>query len=956
MKKNKILLTLSLLFITLFGYSQTGKLSGALIDGEFVDPLPFANVIVKGTTTGTTTDFDGKYELELEPGSYTIVYSYVGYETKEVNDVVINANDVTVLDITLSTNTLDEIIITTSVKRNTESALLNIQRKSVVVLDGLSAQSIKKSGASNIASAVLSVPGVSVQDGKYVYVRGLGDRYTKSTLNGVDIPGLDPDRNTIPMDVFPTNIIDNVIVLKSAAAHQAADFTGGTVDVITKDFPTKAEYSISAGIGYNTDMTFKSNYLTYEGSNTDFFGYDDGTRNRPINRYQPIPGTYDNKILLTSLTNRFQKQLKATETTSNPNFNIGFTAGNQFNLKNGHKIGYLASANYKNNTVFYEDRIDGAAILDADKNDYQPRYSLYTNGTEGINEILISGLAGVTYKTDLSKYKFTVLLLQNGESSAGFFDQQLSQDNAGGAYENVVKDALLYTERTITNFNFSGNHKLGVDTGWDFDWTLSPSFSEVEDKDWRVTPLLVTQEGLYTINPSTTTNPTRLWRNLLEENWVFQTNLSNKYNLFGRPAKFKFGGSYVYKFRDFSIDEFYMSNTNLIVPDGDTNLLLMDENLWTPTNQQGTYLEPTAINQTFKPSNAYEGEQYVYATYISNEFNISEKLKTVLGLRTELYQLYYTGETAQGEKFDNVNTIDKFNLFPSANVIYALTDESNLRASYSRTTARPSFMEASSVQIFDPITNRTFIGNGFGIYNADGSVIYDPVKPTYINNFDVRYELFRDEGQMFAISGFYKSFIDPLETVFFPSSAEQLTVANLGDATVFGGEIEFRQNFGFITHGLSNLKLNINASYIYSEVTMSESEYERRVLAARDGQTIDKKRELQGQSPYLINIGFDYNTEESGFQAGIFYNVQGEALQVVGTGIVPDVYTQPFNSLNLTLNKKFGTDKRSSLDLKISNILGQDRESLYESYEAEPLIYTQRQPGTEFSLGYSYSF
>lgn len=956
MKKNNILFSLSFLFITLFGYSQTGKLAGTLIDGEFIDPLPFANVIVKGTTTGTTSDFDGKYELELNPGIYTIVFSYVGYETKEVSDVVINANEVNVLDITLTTNSLDEIVITTSTKRNTENAVLDIQRKSVVVLDGLSAQGIKKTGASHIANAIKSVPGVSVQGDKYVYVRGLGDRYTKSILNGVDIPGLDPDRNTIPMDIFPTNIIDNVLVVKSAAADQPADFTGGIVDVVTKDFPTRAEYSLSLGFGYNPSMHFNNNYLTYKGGNTDFWGYDDGTRNRPINRYQAIPGTFENKILLTSLTNRFQEQLKADQATSNPNFNLGITTGNQFELKNGNKIGYLASASYKNNTKFYEGRIDGGAIKDANKNDYQPRYSLYTVGDEGINEILLSALGGLAYKTDLSKYKFTLLHIQNGESSAGFFDQEISQDNAGGAYENVVKDALLYTERSITNVNISGNHKLGNNTGWDFDWTLSPSFSKVEDKDHRITPLLVTQENEYVINPSTTTNPTRIWRNLLEENWVFKADFDKKYNLFGKPAKFQVGGGYIYKFRDFSIDEFFMSATNLVVPNGDTNLLLLDQNLWTPETNQGTYLISTANNQTFNASNAYEGEQYVYSTYISNEFNVSEKLKTVIGLRTELYQLYYSGQTAQGEVYDDVNTIDNYDFFPSANVIYSLTDSSNLRASYSRTTARPSFKESSRVQIFDPITNRTFIGNGFGIYDQNGDVIYEAVKPTYINNFDVRYELFREKGQMFALSGFYKGFKDPLETVFFPSSPLQLTVSNLGDATVVGGEIEFRQNFGFLTNSLQNLRLNINASYIYSELTMSDSEYDRRVLAAREGESIDQKRELQGQSPYLINAGFDYDNDKAGFQAGLFYNVQGKALEVVGTGIIPDVYSQPFHSLNVTFNKKFGDNKNSSVDLKISNILGADRESLYESYKADDLIYSQRKPGTEFSIGYSYTF
>lgn len=957
MKQNKILFTLALLFVTLFGYAQTGKIAGTVMDGEFAEPMAFANIVVKGTTTGTTSDFDGKYQLELEPGTYTIVFSFVGYETQEISDVVIRANDVTIVDITLTTNSLDEVVITTNVKRNTENAVLNMQRKSAVVMDGLSAQSIKKTGASNIASAVKSVPGVSVQGGKYVYVRGLGDRYTKSILNGIDVPGLDPDRNTIPMDIFPTNLIDNVIVLKSAAADQPADFTGGIVDVITKDFPTRAEYSISVGLGYNPDMHFNKNYLTQDGAKTDFFGFDDGTRDRPIHRYQPIPNTFDNKLLLTSLTNRFQEQLKAEKTTSNPNFSFGATIGNQFDLKNGHKLGFLASGAYKNNTTFYEDRIDGNAIKPSDKSVNQPLFSRYTLGSEGINEVLTSFLGGLTYKTELSKYRFTGLHIQNGETSSGFFNQELSQDNTGGAYEDIVKDALLYTERSITNFNVSGSHVLGTESGWEFDWALSPSFSKVDDKDHRITPLLVTQDGEHVINPSTSTNPTRIWRFLLEENWAFKADLDKKHTFLGRPAKFQLGGGYVYKFRTFSIDEFFMSATNLVIPNGNTNLLLQDENLWTPEKGAGTHLIATGNNQTFKPSNAYEGEQHIFSNYLSEEFNLSEKLKTVIGLRTEHYKLYYTGENAQGDEvYKRAITQDNFDLYPSANLIYALTDNANLRGSYSKTTARPSFKEASRVQIFDPITNRTFIGNGFGIKADDGSVIFDAVRPTYINNLDLRYEWFREAGQMFAISGFYKDFTDPLETTFFPSTAEQLTVTNLGDATVYGAEIEFRQNFGFLTEGLHNLKLNINASYIYSELTMSDSEYDRRVLAARSGETIDRKRELQGQSPYLINAGFDFDNDEKGLQIGLFYNVQGKSLEVVGTGQIPDVYAQPYHGLNLTFNKKFGEKQRSSLDLKVTNILGDERESFYQSFKANDLIYSQRKPGREISIGYSFTF
>ena len=188
---------------------------------------------------GTTSDFDGNYELELVEGVYTIVFSFIGYETVEVKDVSVKLNEAAIVNVTLNTlaQGLDEVVVSVSASTNTERSVLEFQKKSVSLVDGLSSQRIKSSGASNIASAVKSVPGVSVQGGKYVYVRGLGDRYTKSILNGVDIPGLDPDRNTIQMDIFPTSILDNVIVVKSAAAEMPADFTGGIVDIVTKEFP-----------------------------------------------------------------------------------------------------------------------------------------------------------------------------------------------------------------------------------------------------------------------------------------------------------------------------------------------------------------------------------------------------------------------------------------------------------------------------------------------------------------------------------------------------------------------------------------------------------------------------------------------------------------------------------------------------------------------------------------------
>ena len=941
--KKKIYSFLILLLLT-FGFTsaQTGTLAGNIIDGEFIEPMAFANILVKGTTIGTTSDFDGKYQLELEPSTYTIVFSFVGYTTQEISDVVIKEGEVTPLDVTLTTNSLEAVVITTSIKRNTENAVLNMQKKSVVVLDGLSAQAIKNTGASNLASAVKNIPGVSIEGGKYVYVRGLGDRYTKSILNGIDIPGLDPDRNTIQMDLFPTNILDNVIILKSASAEYPADFTGGIVDIVTKDFPTKPEYTFSLGTGYNPDMHFNDKYLTYTGSDTDVFGYDDGTRDLPIHRYQPIPGTFENKLLLTTLTNRFQKELQAKQETSNANFDFGFTLGNQYDI-GGDKIGYQASFSYKNQTTFYENRQDGAFVKnssDSSVNDLS--FALKSNGSEGINNVVSNGMLGLTYKTDKSKFKANLLHIQNGESTAGSFDQVISQDGVGGGLEPLTKNALAYTERSVTNLLISGDHRFSDDeNALNLEWKFSPTFSKVMDKDHRITPLQQSGEGDFFISPSASTFPIQLWRNLVEENWVVKIDLDKTVKLFGKPTKLKFGGAYTYKFRDFSIDDFTfnISGDDSFIADGNVDNLLASENLWNPTTDSGTHL---VFGDQFNPNDAYEGEQIIGATYFSAEFNLSEKLITVFGVRSEFFNSYYTGQN-NSSVYDNESILDAFDLFPSANLIYELTDNTNLRSSYSRTTARPSFKEASVAQIFDPITNRLFIGS-------------INLTPTYVNNFDLRYERFGEVGQMFAVSGFYKDFKDPIEQAFFLQAPTQLTVDNLGNAKVYGVELEVRQRLGFISEGLNNLKFNANVSFIKSELTMSDDEFESRRLAARNGERIDRERNLQGQAPFLLNFGLDYNNSDIGLQTSLFFNVQGETLEVVGIGLVPDVYTKPFESLNFTLNKSFGENKRSFIDLKVSNILGSDRESAYQSYGTQDQIFSLRSPGTEFSLGYTFKF
>ncbi len=949
----------SFVFILFFAITSTviaqeGVIQGTIQDGELNDILPFANVIIKDTDTGTTSDFDGKYSIEIEPGTYTLVFSYVGYQTVEISEVNVKEDDVTIVNVTLNAtaNNLDEVTITTTARRNTEQSVLNLQKNSIKVMDGMSLESIKKTGASNVASAVKRIPGVSVQGGKYVFVRGLGDRYTKSILNGMDIPGLDPDRNTLQMDIIPSNILENVIVSKTASADMPADFTGGVVDIVTKDFPSREEYSLSFGVAYNPDMHFNSEYLESDSSGTDFLGFDDGLRDLPVSENIDIPspvgdGLNDNDVSLTEITNAFNKKMAADRANSIGNFNFSFSTGNSFDVgENNNKIGYLANISYRNTTEYFEDLEQNFYFKPINLADTELTPNRTQKGDVGFNKVLLSGLAGLSFKTDYSKYKLNVLHIQNGISRAGKFRTfTFIQDDI-----EVVRDNAEYTQKSITNVGLTGDHAF-EDSDWEIDWGLSTSLSSIQDKDVRVTPFEVIGDNEFSIRPSTAGTPQRIWRDLEEIDLAGKLDILKKHELFGRRANLKFGTAATYKDRDFAINNYniLIKGASVTPIEGNADRLLLTENIWNSSSNEGTY-----IQGNFQPANTFQANSTVLAAYVSEEFNITDKLKSILGLRFENYQLNYTGENNQGTvELDNENILDESDLFPSANLIYSWTDQINVRTSYFRTTARPSFKEASIAQIFDPLSDITFIG---GIdFDNDGNIA-NIVNPTYINNFDFRIEKFEGNGQMFALSGFYKSFNDPIELVAFPEAPNNLQPRNVNSADVYGVELEVRKNFGFITKGLEKFSLNANVSFIESVVQMADREFESRQLAAREGETIDDERQLQGQSPYLINISLNYDDNEKGWQGGLFYNVQGETLEVVGIRNVPDAYTQPFHNLTFRLTKAFGEDQKQSVNIGFSNILDDDIETLYKSFRSSDKVFSKRSPGRAISIGYSYKF
>ena len=610
--------------------------------------------------------------------------------------------------------------------------------------------------------------------------------------------------------------------------------------------------------------------------------------------------------------------------------------------------GYNFAITYKNETEFYQDAEFNLFAKPREANQTALEPLERQSGDYGVNNVMLGGMAGIALKTASSKYRINFLRLQNGESKAGDFD--FVNTNLGANFE-AKQYNLEYSERSLSSLLLGGTHYLnGRD--WEINWKIAPTISTMDDPDVRFTRFrlptntISTEVGL----------PTRIWRELEETNVVGKLDFAKRINVFQEEGKLRFGGNYVMKDRDFNIQTFQFATGNTDVSSGDANQILNPGNLFSGTNRNGVRYNPDFI--PINP-NEYQSDLTNIAGYASAEVNPTSNLKAILGLRMEKYTQFYTG-TNQGATivFDDEKVLDDLDFFPTLNLVLKLKEKQNLRLSATRTIARPSFKELSYAEILDPITGRTFIGGLFPeTTNGGTETLWDGnLTSTRINNFDIRWETFQERAQTFSVSAFYKSFDKPIEIVQFLSDPGAFQPRNVGNGTVLGVEVEFRKALTFISPSLENFMWNTNVTVTESNIKMSESEFRSRTLSAREGETIDDTRDMAGQAPYIINTGISYNNFVNGWEAGIFYNVQGPTLNFVGFGNRTDTYTVPFHALNFNLNKTFGADERIQANFGVENILNDKREVVFSSYEAQDQIFTRLAPGTKIKFGFTFAF
>lgn len=938
LKSLKLIPLLLILFAgTSSVFGQNVKLVGKVTDKDSGEELIGASVAIVGTTFGVKTNIDGEFTLNIKPGKIDLRISYVGYQTRTVKGIEVKAGQTNRVDIQLKAEAAqaEEIVVQAEISNATESALLTQQRKSLVVQDAISAELIKKTPDSDAGETVKRVTGVSLVGGKYVFVRGLGERYSNARLNGVSIPSPEPEKKIVPFDLIPANMIENIITIKTFMPDQPGSFGGGLVDIKTKEFPDQFVLSFSSSMGFNTQTHFKSDILNYPGGGLDFLGIDDGTRNLPsgLPNLRSVTATVDDQATAARLLgNNFQPGRGAYF----PNTSFSIAAADQINI-GAIPFGYIASVGYGSDATFKEVNFYFPS-LETIQQDGEPLYA-YPNAKIATYNVSWGALLNFTSRlNDNNKIalKTTYNRTMEDETFEAIGTKNLA--NAG----RVKSTRLRFIERQLFSSQLSGNHYLNWLGKSELNWIAAYSTALRNEPDNRETAFIEEQgsvpggEGYgFTIDNSAGRN-LRFFADLDDRVIESKADLTVPFNFFnGIKSKMKLGGLYNVKNREFSARRFTYEAINLErLRDRSPNTVLSE-----------AFIREGVINikESTNNQDTYTADENVVAGYLMAELPLAQKLRLVGGIRLENNKFNIESRNQTDELL--FQEFKALNVLPSVNFILSPNEEVNLRASFSQTIANPELRELAPFR-FDDYRTST-IGN-------------PSLVQTTLQNYDFRAEWFPRLGELIAFSFFFKNLNNPIErvslapTVTNQGNVLQNTAINAKSATNFGVEIEIRKRLDVIAVLLKDFSLGVNVTINRSEATLPD------IIPIYDAQTggqlpIDREtftsteRPLQGQSPYIVNFKLDYNNSEAGFSAILLYNIVGRRIYAVGGGELPDTYEESRNQLDFSLTKTLFVPNFTA-KLNIKNILNDRFLFTAGDFEVERF-----KLGQVFSLALSYS-
>lgn len=941
MRRTQYLLAFLILFSSNL-MAQNGTIGGNIKDAKTNEAVIGANVVVQGTSVGAATDVNGDFLISnVKPGTYTIVVSFVTYKVQTIPDITVESGKRTFVEVPLQEDIseLAEIVVSARREISTDGSLIKAIREAKYVASGISAEQIKKLPDRDAAQIMQRVPGVTVVDNRFVIVRGVPERYNQVMINGAIAPSTEIDRRSFSFDLISAGSIDQMLTYKSASAELPGDFAGGNIHMITKS-PTNDSYTtIGLNFGYRSNTTFQ-NYVSSQGSSTDFLGFDNGFRKLPID----FPSS---KILATSQTNSSLRERAGKSLTNNfapiskqapVNMSFNFEIARSFAVKKvkfSNLTSFMYSNSYLNSQadfLRYNEFTDTSTVKRFEyKDNYYSndvRFNIVHNWRVDFN--------------DRNHIDFKNLFVQMGQHETIIRTGDDKFQNPNFDRTNYL---YHYLSRSIYSGQLTGMHELG-DGSAKLNWLVGMNFVNRNEPDFRRFRTYRDKEFANSEEPYVMQLPAagnvfetgRFWSELTDKGYSNSLNFEKGFG--GTESKrnlvIKSGYYAEYKTRTFDaryVNYLYPNTADFDQTVGQELSRLPLSEVFAPKNIKRK--NGFVIAEGTQPQDSYSGENMLGAGYVSGSFPVRSFDFTV-GFRGEYNVQRLDAMTNTGPiQVDN----PVFSALPSLNVAFNLSDRSLVRMAYGRTVNRPEFRELAPFLYYQ--------------FEYEAALIGSPaLKTAIIDNLDLRWEMYPNPGEMISVGGFYKKFKDPIETYLqITTENPQLYYGNAEQATSVGVEFEFRKSLASLgmSKFLRNTSVNLNAALIESNVDVGN---------AATNQI--QNRPLQGQSPYIINLGTYYNDDVAGLSINLAYNIFGPRIFSVGDKLFPSWWEMPRNSLDFQISKTWNSRFETKLDIK--NLLDASY-SIYQDNNNDNTIDTSKEAvirqykvGSLFTVGFSWKF
>ena len=887
-----------ILFLTLSAMTaMAGTIKGTITDKLTKEPLTGATVQVAGTTQGAVADIDGNYTLQVSNGTYNLIVKYVGYVDIMVNNVEVSGEMVMNFEMESDTQTLGEVSITARKNLESERALQVERQKATLAIENLGAKEMSIKGIGNVQEGVKQITGISIADAGQLIVRGLGDRYSTTTLNGLPIASPNPDNKLIPLDLFPSSTVQNITVSKVYDASVFADYSGAHIDINTKENVADDFFNVSFNVGGAFNTMGKDFYqMDRDGTLFKTPSLDEAIYNMELREFDEYVKTH----------NIFKTSFDVDKKKTLPQFggNIGF--GKNFDIKD-QTLSLLMSFSASNETQNIYDAV--YKTLEASTGEAQNDFT-YDEYTTALK---LAGLASASFTLrEADRIGYSFFYARNASDSYENRQGMDAEDHSLAGSNNVTH---IYT---LQNHQLNGLHHLG--NQWELTWGGSYSKTSSEEPDRRQVMYTRNEDGTYSLFKLNRQETMRYYGNLTEDEWV--GGIAAKYN-WKENDFVRFGFSYKDKNRDYMGTRFFYNINKLNV-----NV----DNIYHPgeyLNQENIENGTIAINRRMQSHDTYRAGMDIYAAYASTDFHPLASLLVNVGLRYEMSKQWVEYAIEGDQKYQRRRDLDKHDLFPTVNLKYSINDKNSLRFSLSRTVTRPSFIEMAPFLYQESYGSAQIRGN-------------EDLKNGYNYNLDIRYERFGENGDMFSATAYYKHLDNPIERIQrLNGGATMYSFQNADQGMAAGLEVELRKQL------VKDLRLGANVSYMYTNVKLPQG-----------GAYTNKERSLQGASPILLNADLAYSPrfgEERQLNLALLYNLQGKRIHAVGVSQLGDVHQMPVHTMNF--NAGYNFNSHFSINLQVKDLL--NRAMVFKQevpMTGAEVVVEEYKEGTSFEVGFSYKF